>query len=83
LIRPGDQVDAGGNDPVTSHSGARVALYAMGAVVRKSRLSVTSASGVRWSIAELTGLPMERCRLLLAEIEAEAPQTSESASERS
>jgi len=55
-IRPGDQVDVGGNDPVT--------------VLRKSRLSVTSAHGVRWSIAELTGLPMERCRLLLAEIEA-------------
>jgi hypothetical protein len=63
LIRPGDQVDVGGNDPVT--------------VVRKSRLSVSSACHVRWSIAELTGLPMERCRLLLAEIETEAPQAPE------
>jgi hypothetical protein len=56
-IRSGDQVDVGGNDPVT--------------VVRKSRLSITTANGVRWSIGEVTGLHMARCRELLAEVEAE------------
>lgn len=62
-IQPGHQIDIGGNDPIT--------------VVRKSRLSITSAHGVRWSIGEVTGLHMERCRELLAEIEAESPLSAD------
>ena len=61
-IQPGDQVDIGGNDPIT--------------VVRKSRLSITSENGVRWSIGEVTSLHMARCRELLTEIEAELTSSS-------
>ena len=46
-------------------------------VVRKSRLSITSENGVRWSIGEVTGLHMARCRELLAEIEAEPTPPSD------